>query len=146
MAAKPRQKQEEMAAATIDMIGEDLLHNILSKLPAVECAAAACVSRSWNLIITRLLSLPNLSSSLSRNPNLQCAVNEVVEKVLARTIRPQFVIASIGPSFDLQEAHRLVCDLSLTLSLYIVMKLNAIYYKLEHDNRDRMKEEKLFLL
>ncbi|XP_070027816.1 F-box/LRR-repeat protein At5g63520 isoform X1 [Nicotiana tabacum] len=108
MAAKPRQKQEEMAAATIDMIGEDLLHNILSKLPAVECAAAACVSRSWNLIITRLLSLPNLSSSLSRNPNLQCAVNEVVEKVLARTIRPQFVIASIGPSFDLQEAHRLI--------------------------------------
>nr|XP_009621682.1 F-box/LRR-repeat protein At5g63520-like [Nicotiana tomentosiformis] len=120
-----------MAAATIDMIGEDLLHNILSKLPAVECATAACVSRSWNLIITRLLFLPNLFSSLSRNPNLQGAVNEVVEKVLERPIRPQFVIASIGP-FDLQEAGW--CDLSLLyiyIYIYIYIEIYCIYVYLE---------------
>ncbi|KAG5609371.1 hypothetical protein H5410_020652 [Solanum commersonii] len=107
---KPRQKPAATALspATIDMIGEDLLFNILSKLPAVECAAAACVSRSWNATITRLLSLPKLSSAVSLDPSLQVAVNDVIDKVLACPIRPQFVIASIGPTFDLDEAHRLI--------------------------------------
>ncbi|KAK4373706.1 hypothetical protein RND71_009090 [Anisodus tanguticus] len=102
------EKQRQKSAATIDMIGEDLVYNIFSNLPAVACASAACVSRSWNLIITRLLSLPKLSSSLSLNPNLQVAVNDDVDKVLASPIRPQFVIASIDPVFDLDEAHRLI--------------------------------------
>ncbi|XP_049354153.1 F-box/LRR-repeat protein At5g63520-like isoform X2 [Solanum verrucosum] len=92
----------------MDLIGEDLLHNILSRLPAESCASAACVNRSWNLIINRLLTLPNLSSALSCHPCLQGAVDEAVDKVLARPIRPQFVIASIGPSFDLEEAQCLV--------------------------------------
>ncbi|XP_049390521.1 F-box/LRR-repeat protein At5g63520-like isoform X3 [Solanum stenotomum] len=107
---KPRQKPPATALspATIDMIGEDLLFNIFSKLPAVECAAAACVSRSWNATITRLLSLPKLSSAVSLDPSLQVAVNDVIDKVLACPIRPQFVIASIGPTFDLDEAHRLI--------------------------------------
>ncbi|XP_049354148.1 F-box/LRR-repeat protein At5g63520-like isoform X1 [Solanum verrucosum] len=107
---KPRQKPPATALspATIDMIGEDLLFNIFSKLPAVECAAAACVSRSWNATITRLLSLPKLSSAVSLDPSLQVAVNDVIDKVLACPIRPQFVIASIGPAFDLDEAHRLI--------------------------------------
>ncbi|XP_070048859.1 F-box/LRR-repeat protein At5g63520-like [Nicotiana tomentosiformis] len=35
------------------------------------------------------------------------AVNEAVDKVLARPIRPQFVIASIGP-FTLQQAQQLI--------------------------------------
>lgn len=59
---------------TIDAINDDLLHNILSRLPALACANAACVNRSWNLIITSLLSLPNLSSALSINPSLQVLV------------------------------------------------------------------------
>ncbi|XP_049390523.1 F-box/LRR-repeat protein At5g63520-like [Solanum stenotomum] len=118
MAAKQRQKltamETETAAAaetaTMDLIGEDLLHNILSRLPAESCASAACVNRSWNLIINRLLTLPNLSSALSCHPCLQGAVDEAVDKVLARPIRPQFVIASIGPSFDLEEAQCLISD------------------------------------
>ncbi|TMW96808.1 hypothetical protein EJD97_006751 [Solanum chilense] len=107
---KPRQKSPATALppATIDMIGEDLLFNVFSKLPAVDCAAAACVSRSWNVTITRLLSLPKLSSAVSLDPSLQVAVNDVIDKVLACPIRPQFVIASIGPAFDLDEAHRLI--------------------------------------
>ncbi|KAK4721118.1 hypothetical protein R3W88_011351 [Solanum pinnatisectum] len=112
MAAKQRQKLTAMETetATMDVVGEDLLHNILSRLPAESCASAACVSRSWNLIINRLLTLPNLSSALSCHPCLQGAVDEAVDKVLARPIRPQFVIASIGPSFDLEEAQCLISD------------------------------------
>ncbi|KAF3674478.1 putative kinesin-4-like [Capsicum annuum] len=186
----PSPSTSPLPAATIDMIGEDLLYKIFTKLHAVECAAAACVSRSWNVTITRLLSLPKLSSALSLSPSLQCcllslpklssaltlnpslqevtgssrkkqplaemhepvkitsyrkqgkiskhkmrsalgaffpsvqasvgdrviqylcwcevAVNDVADKVLASPIRPQFVIASIGPAFDLDEAHRLI--------------------------------------
>ncbi|KAL3370565.1 hypothetical protein AABB24_007558 [Solanum stoloniferum] len=119
MAPKQRQKLTAAAAAaaaaatvpeptTIDSIGEDLLNNILSRLSAESCASAACVNSSWNLIINRFLTLPNLSSALSCNPCLQDAVDEVVDKVLARPIRPQFVMASIGPSYDLKEAHYLI--------------------------------------
>lgn len=83
MAAKQRQKLTAMetetaaaaeaatATAAIDLIGEDLLHNILSRLTAESCASAACVSRSWNLIINRLLTIPNLTSALSCHPCLQ---------------------------------------------------------------------------
>ncbi|KAI3806970.1 hypothetical protein L1987_22890 [Smallanthus sonchifolius] len=35
------------------------------------------------------------------------AVEDVASKVLSEPIRPHFAIASIGPSFDLQEAHQL---------------------------------------
>ncbi|KAK4721117.1 hypothetical protein R3W88_011350 [Solanum pinnatisectum] len=119
MAPKQRQKLTAAAAAaaaaatvpeptTIDSIGEDLLNNILSRLPAESCASAACVNSSWSLIINRFLTLPNLSSALSCNPCLQDAVDDVVDKVLARPIRPQFVMASIGPSYDLEEAHYLI--------------------------------------
>uniref|UniRef100_A0A3Q7IKT5 FIST C-domain domain-containing protein n=1 Tax=Solanum lycopersicum TaxID=4081 RepID=A0A3Q7IKT5_SOLLC len=64
---------------TIDAINDDLLHNILSRLPALACANAACD-----------------------------AVNEAVDKVLSKPIRPQFAIASVGPSFSLQQAHQLI--------------------------------------
>ncbi|XP_055807771.1 F-box/LRR-repeat protein At5g63520-like isoform X2 [Solanum dulcamara] len=106
--AELRRRAAADMETTIDLIGDDLLHNILSRLPALACANAACVSRSWNLIITTLLSSPNLSSALSLNPSLQDAVNEAFDKVLSRPIRPQFVSASIGPSFSLQQAHQLI--------------------------------------
>ncbi|XP_027076365.2 F-box/LRR-repeat protein At5g63520-like [Coffea arabica] len=91
-----------------DAIGIDLLHNIISRLPATSFASAACVNRSWNSICSRILSYPKLSSAISLNPSLEEAVNEVVEKVLSVPIRPQFVIASIGPSFTLPRAHQLI--------------------------------------
>ncbi|KAJ0617593.1 putative F-box domain, FIST, C-domain, F-box-like domain superfamily protein [Helianthus annuus] len=92
--------------ATIDLIGEDLLHNIVARLPATSFASAACVSRSWNLVCDRVLCRPKLSAACSFNHSLQVAVEEVVNKVLSEPIRPHFAIASIGPSFDLQEAHQ----------------------------------------
>ncbi|KAK1413277.1 hypothetical protein QVD17_35048 [Tagetes erecta] len=95
-------------AATIDLIGEDLLHNIVARLPAISFASAASVSRSWNIVCDRVLCRPKLSSACSFNPSLQAAVEEVLNKVLSEPIRPHFAIASIGPSFDLQQAHQLI--------------------------------------
>ncbi|KAJ0701877.1 putative F-box domain-containing protein [Helianthus annuus] len=92
-------------AAAIDIIGEDLLQSIVSRLPATSFASAACVSRSWNLLCERVLSRPKLSSACSVNPSLQDAVEEVVNKVLSEPIRPHFAIASIAGlfGFDLDE-------------------------------------------
>ncbi|KAJ0938537.1 putative F-box domain-containing protein [Helianthus annuus] len=94
-----------IAAAAIDIIGEDLLQSIVSRLPATSFASAACVSRSWNLLCERVLSRPKLSSACSVNPSLQEAVEEVVNKVLSEPIRPHFAIASIAGlfGFDLDE-------------------------------------------
>ncbi|KAI7732281.1 hypothetical protein M8C21_027994, partial [Ambrosia artemisiifolia] len=87
-------------ATTIDIIGEDLLHNIVSRLPATSFAYAACVSRSWNLVCERVLSRPKLVSACSFNPNFDDAVIEVVNKVLSQPIRPHFAIVSIGGSYE----------------------------------------------
>ncbi|KAI3806969.1 hypothetical protein L1987_22889 [Smallanthus sonchifolius] len=95
-------------AATIDLIGEDLLQNIVARLPATSFASAASVSRSWNTVCDRVLCRPKLSSACSFNPSLQVAVEDVLNKVLSEPIRPHFAIASIGPSFDLQVAHQLI--------------------------------------
>ncbi|KAJ0785377.1 putative F-box domain-containing protein [Helianthus annuus] len=94
-----------IAAAAIDIIGEDLLQSIVSRLPATSFASAACVSRSWNLLCERVLCRPKLSSACSLNPSPQEAVEEVVNKVLSEPIRPHFAIASIAGlfGFDLDE-------------------------------------------
>ncbi|KAL7126568.1 hypothetical protein ABFS83_14G196900 [Erythranthe nasuta] len=90
----------------IDDLGEAVIRNILSRLPAKSFASAACVSRLWNTICNSILSSPKLSSAVSFNPSLEKALNEVVEKVLMEPIRPHFVLASIGPCFILQAALR----------------------------------------
>ncbi|KAI7732291.1 hypothetical protein M8C21_028004 [Ambrosia artemisiifolia] len=84
----------------IDLISDDLLQNIVSRLPATSFAFAACVSRSWNLVCGRLLCRPKLSSACSLNHSLQAAVEEVVNKVLSEPIRPHFAIASIGGYYE----------------------------------------------
>ncbi|KAF5476531.1 hypothetical protein F2P56_003278 [Juglans regia] len=90
-------------------INDDLLHNILSRLPALSFASAACVSKSWNHLCNRiLLSRPKLASALSLNPSPRIAVEEVLEKVLSEPIRPHFAIASIGSGFSLIDAFRLI--------------------------------------
>ncbi|KAH6807852.1 hypothetical protein C2S51_028960 [Perilla frutescens var. frutescens] len=95
-------------ALNIDDLGDDLMQNILTRLPALSFASAACVSRSWNSLCHRVLSFPKLCSAVSFNPMLENAVNEVVEKVLLEPIRPHFVMASIGPHFGLQAAFQLI--------------------------------------
>ncbi|GFP85766.1 F-box/LRR-repeat protein at5g63520 [Phtheirospermum japonicum] len=103
----------------IDDLGDDIIQNIINRLPALCFASAACVSRSWNSLCNSILSTsPKLSSAVSFNRSLEKvfgvllsgmhvylnAVNEVVDKVLSEPIRPHFVLASIGPHFSLQAA------------------------------------------
>ncbi|XP_071686437.1 F-box/LRR-repeat protein At5g63520 [Rutidosis leptorrhynchoides] len=104
----PRPYPPGIMISTIDLIGEDLLHNIFTRLPAISFASAACVNRTWNLVCDRVLCRPKLSSATSINSSLQVAVEDVVNKVLSEPIRPHFVIASVGPSFDLRQAHQLI--------------------------------------
>nr|XP_043637467.1 F-box/LRR-repeat protein At5g63520 isoform X2 [Erigeron canadensis] len=95
-------------SSTIDLIGEDLLQNIVSRLPATSFAFAACVNRSWHLVCDRLLLRPKLSSACSFHSSLNVAVEDVVGKVLSGPIRPHFAIASVGPYFDFRLAHQLI--------------------------------------
>ncbi|XWS60247.1 hypothetical protein CRYUN_Cryun07bG0019700 [Craigia yunnanensis] len=91
-------------------VNDDILQNILFRLPALSFATAACVSKSWNKVCDRVLSCPKLASALSLNPSLPDAVKEVLEKVLSGPIRPQFAIASIGLQFSLEAAHQLITE------------------------------------
>jgi hypothetical protein len=51
-------------------INDDVLQNILARLPALPFASAACVSKSWNRVCNRILTRPKLASALSLNPSL----------------------------------------------------------------------------
>ena len=53
------------------LITDDLLHNILARLPAKSFAWAACVSKSWNQVSSQVLSRPKLASALSLDPSSQ---------------------------------------------------------------------------
>lgn len=46
-------------------VSDDILTNIMSRLPAKPFAAAACVNHSWNRISDHILSRPRLTSGLS---------------------------------------------------------------------------------
>ncbi|KAL2901219.1 hypothetical protein RDABS01_026301 [Bienertia sinuspersici] len=94
----------------ISDMDDNLLENILSRLPAKSFASAACVSRTWNDICSRILYYPKFVSAFSLNISLHEAVNEVVGKVLCEPIRPHFAILSICPTFNLDEAHGLVIE------------------------------------
>ncbi|KAI7732288.1 hypothetical protein M8C21_028001 [Ambrosia artemisiifolia] len=94
-------------AAAIDAISEDVLRNIIARLPATSFASAACVSRSFNLVCERFLCRPKLASACSFIPSLQ-----VVNKVLSEPIRPHFAIASVIGYYcyedGLEVAHQLI--------------------------------------
>nr|XP_028959654.1 F-box/LRR-repeat protein At5g63520-like isoform X1 [Malus domestica]XP_028959655.1 F-box/LRR-repeat protein At5g63520-like isoform X2 [Malus domestica] len=108
-AIKTDTKRPQTAAAGLfSPINDDLLHNILSHLPALSFASAACVSKSWNQICSRILTRPKLASALSLHPSPKVAVKEVIEKVLAEPIRPHFVVANIGSGFGLYDISKLI--------------------------------------
>ncbi|KAK9995351.1 hypothetical protein SO802_020037 [Lithocarpus litseifolius] len=94
----------------VSKINDDVLQNILGRLPALTFASAACVSKSWNRVCSRFLTRPKLASALSLNPSLHEAVKEVFDKVLSEPIRPQFAIAFIGVQFSLKETHKLITE------------------------------------
>ncbi|XP_008239495.1 PREDICTED: F-box/LRR-repeat protein At5g63520 [Prunus mume] len=105
---KKDMKRPQTTAGLLSPINDDLIYNILSRLPALSFASAACVSKSWNQICSRILSRPKLASALSLHPSPKAAVKEVIEKVLAEPIRPHFVVANIGSGFRLYEIFKLI--------------------------------------
>jgi hypothetical protein len=54
----------------INLLNDDLLHNIFTRLPALSFASASCVNKSWKSVCNRIISRPKLSSALSLNPSL----------------------------------------------------------------------------
>ncbi|KHG03214.1 hypothetical protein F383_27802 [Gossypium arboreum] len=85
------------------LMNEDLLRNILSRLPATSFASAATVSKTWNAACCHILSRPKLSSAISLKPLPLVALQEVFDKVMSEPIRPHFAIASVGPGFEIKD-------------------------------------------
>lgn len=56
------------------LVNDDVVQNILGRLPALSFASAACVNKSWNHLCNRILSRPKLASALSLNPSLHVSV------------------------------------------------------------------------
>ncbi|KAF8390668.1 hypothetical protein HHK36_025195 [Tetracentron sinense] len=108
MEEQPKATESGEKRGGFTLIGDDLLRNILSRLPALSYASAACVSRSWNHLCNEILSRPKILSALSLNPRLEVAVKEVLDKVLSEPIQPHFAIACIGQGFSLKKTHQLV--------------------------------------
>ncbi|XP_022736752.1 F-box/LRR-repeat protein At5g63520-like isoform X2 [Durio zibethinus] len=92
------------------LMNDDLLQNILSRLPATSFASAAAVSKAWNAACSRILSRPKLSSAVSLNPSPLVALQEVFDKVMSEPIRPHFAIASVGPGFYLKNVLQFMVD------------------------------------
>ncbi|KAK7302297.1 hypothetical protein RJT34_13183 [Clitoria ternatea] len=94
----------------ISRLNGDLIHNILTRLPALSFAAATCVNKTWYHICREILSRPKLAAALSLNPSLMDAVAEVLDRVLSKPIRPDFAIACISEDFGLNLAHNLLAE------------------------------------
>ncbi|KAL3571290.1 hypothetical protein D5086_028539 [Populus alba] len=90
------------------LVTEEIMQNILSRLPALAFAYAACVNKRWYKICSQILKRPKLASALSLNPSLHDAVEEVIEQVLSEPIRPHFAIACISKEFNLELTHGLL--------------------------------------
>ncbi|KAF5732229.1 hypothetical protein HS088_TW18G00920 [Tripterygium wilfordii] len=103
-------KTPKLPTKGIALMNEDLLQNVLYRLPAVSFASAACVSKSWNQLCNRILSRPKLASALSMNPSKQVALQEVIDKVLCEPLRPDFAIANVDRGFDLAETLQILVE------------------------------------
>ncbi|KAK4256933.1 hypothetical protein QN277_006590 [Acacia crassicarpa] len=97
---KAKAKDSQMCFSGFDGMNEDLIFNVLSRLPAQSFASAACVSKSWNRTCNRVLCRPKLASALSLKPSLPDALKEVFGKILSEPIRPHFAIANVGNGFE----------------------------------------------
>ncbi|CAK7336745.1 unnamed protein product [Dovyalis caffra] len=90
------------------LMTEEIMQNILSRLPALTFAYATCVDKRWYKTCSQILKRPKLASALSLNPSVHDAVEEVIEQVLSEPIRPHFAIACICKQFNLELTHGLI--------------------------------------
>ncbi|KAL6175063.1 hypothetical protein ACLB2K_051706 [Fragaria x ananassa] len=58
-------------------VNDDILQNILGRLPAVAFACSACVSKTWNRNCSSILCRPMFVSAMSVNPDACEAADEV---------------------------------------------------------------------
>lgn len=89
-------------------LGEDVINDIIKRLPAKSVASAACVCRSWRNQAAKILCTPKLMSALSQNQRLEAAMDEILEKLLEKPIRPDFAIAFAGQKFSLSRISSLL--------------------------------------
>ncbi|XP_009359522.2 F-box/LRR-repeat protein At5g63520 [Pyrus x bretschneideri] len=106
-AAQLKTDREQGVFSRVD---DDILQNILGRLPGVAFAAAACVNTTWNKNCSHMLSRPKFASALSLNPDLHNAIDEVLAEIFSKPIRPDFVVAYIGTNFSLEETHQLITE------------------------------------
>ncbi|KAF3950229.1 hypothetical protein CMV_023984 [Castanea mollissima] len=79
-----------LSSSLFTLLNDDILQNILARLPALSFASVTCVSKLWNTVCNRGV------------------VKDVLDKVLSEPIRLHFVIASIARGFELPETFGLV--------------------------------------
>ncbi|KAJ6748387.1 F-BOX ONLY PROTEIN 22 [Salix purpurea] len=104
IAMEEKPKELKTPLTSFASINEDLVKNIVRRLPASSFASAARVSKSWNQICNQILSKPKFASACSLSQDEKVALEEVVNKVLSEPIRPHFAIANvIGSEVDLSE-------------------------------------------
>ncbi|KAM1195191.1 hypothetical protein ACFX13_022229 [Malus domestica] len=68
------------------------------------------------MISKRLIARPKLAYDLSLHLSPKVAVKEVIEKVMAGSIRSHFVMANIGSGFALPPSQRLQCSIQGIIS------------------------------
>ena len=63
-----RTATELSSSSLFALLNDDVLQNILARLPALSFASATCVSKLWNRVCNRVLSRPKFASALSLDP------------------------------------------------------------------------------
>lgn len=64
------------------MVNEDVMQNILARLPALSFASAACVNKTWNCVANQILSRPKLASALSLNRSLHVSGKSTIREIV----------------------------------------------------------------
>lgn len=74
---KPASSKKKKKTIEISSLAdcEDVLHNILSRLPAKSFASAACVNKSWNCVCNSILSRPRIASACSFKASAPVSLN-----------------------------------------------------------------------
>nr|KJB19821.1 hypothetical protein B456_003G120100 [Gossypium raimondii] len=127
-----------MEVSGFSLMNEDLLRNILSRLPAISFASAATVSKTWNAACCHILSRPKLSSAISLKPLPLVALQEVFDKVMSEPIRPHFAIASVGPGFEIKDVLQFMVEKVRSRTPIIVSSVKGILGRdaLSHEFRE----------
>ncbi|VVB17887.1 unnamed protein product [Arabis nemorensis] len=121
-------------------VSDDILDNIMSRLPAKPFAVAACVSRLWNRVSDSILLRPRLASGLSVAVSPEFAVDEALEMALSKPIRPHFVIAFVALPFHVDMIHNRIKSkigsntIHITSAARGLIGTNSLTNKLEEVN------------